>query len=112
MIDPTLTQALIAAGFPLVGGGALGFGCGYILEKLLKLAFLILGGIALLLGYLEFSKWISVNWTTVENQTSTMMTQAAHKTSIIVGQMGHEIPIGLGIMGFAPGVLLGFYKGY
>jgi hypothetical protein len=25
--------------------------------------------------------------------------------------MNHEIPIGMGLLGFAPGVLLGFYKG-
>jgi hypothetical protein len=47
-----------------------------------------LGGIALLLGYLEYQKWISVHWATVENQTSTMITQAAHKVYVVTQQMG------------------------
>jgi uncharacterized membrane protein (Fun14 family) len=45
------TESLISsAGFPLVGGGGIGFGVGYLLKKLIKLAFIALGLIALLLG--------------------------------------------------------------
>ena len=109
IVDPT--QTLITAGFPLVGGGALGFGCGYVIKNLLKLAFLILGGIALLLGYLEYQKWISVDWMTVENQTSTIMSHAANKIAVVTQSMGHEIPIGLGILGFVPGLALGLLRG-
>jgi len=69
MID----QSLISSAFPFVGGAAIGFGTGYLLKKLMKLAFIFLGAVALLLGYLEMQKWISVNWVIVENQTSTMM---------------------------------------
>ena len=113
VVDPTLisTQTLITAGFPLVGGAAIGYGTGYLLKKLLKLAFLILGGIALLLGYLEYQKWISVNWMTVESQTSTIVSHAANKIAVVTQSMGHEIPIGLGIMGFIPGLALGMLKG-
>jgi uncharacterized membrane protein (Fun14 family) len=101
-----IDQSLIICA-PLATGGLFGFGCGYLLKKLLKLALLVLGGIALLLGYLEFSKWISVNWVTVENQTSTMMETAVHKAYVVTSQMGHEIPIGLGVLGFVPGLVLG-----
>jgi uncharacterized membrane protein (Fun14 family) len=111
MIDPTSTQALITAGFPLVGGGLLGAGVGYLLKKLLKLAIIAIGAIALLLGYLEFSKWISVNWLTVENQTQSIMSHAANKIVVITQNMSHEIPIGLGVIGFLPGVAIGLAKG-
>ncbi len=73
----------------MVGGGAIGFVTGYFL-KIAKLLVIALGGIALLLGYLEYQKWISVNWTIVENQTSTMMTRVAHKAYVITQQMGHK----------------------
>jgi uncharacterized membrane protein (Fun14 family) len=110
MIDQTSTL-ISSAGFPLIGGGAIGFGVGYLLKKLIKLAFIALGLIALLLGYLEYQKWISVNWVTVESQTSVLMTHAANKIATITQHMNHEIPIGIGLLGFAPGVAIGFYKG-
>ena|SRR5215831_1422803 len=110
MIDQTSTL-ISSAGFPLIGGGAIGFGVGYLLKKLIKLAFIALGLIALLLGYLEYQKWISVNWVTVENQTSAIMTQAAHKAYVVTQQIGHEIPIGLGVVGFLPGLVIGFARG-
>ncbi|MGC2570237.1 MAG: FUN14 domain-containing protein [Candidatus Nitrosopolaris sp.] len=65
--------------FPLAGGGALGFAVGYALKKVIKFVIVGLGLVALLIGYLENQNWISANWTVIENQTSTMMTQAAHK---------------------------------
>ncbi|HXP48309.1 MAG TPA: FUN14 domain-containing protein [Bacteroidia bacterium] len=108
---PTTESLISSAGFPLVGGGAIGFGVGYLLKNLIKLAFIALGLIALLLGYLEYQKWISVNWVTVENQTSVLMTHAANKIATITQHMNHEIPIGMGLLGFAPGVAIGFYKG-
>jgi hypothetical protein len=49
-----------------------------------------------LIGYLEYQRWITVNWTILENQTSTVMTHAANKAYIITQQMGHCIPVGLG----------------
>jgi uncharacterized membrane protein (Fun14 family) len=106
------TESLISsAGFPLVGGGVIGFGLGYLLKKLIKLAFIAVGLIALLLGFLEFQKWISVNWLTVENQTSTLMSHAAHKVYVVTQQMNHEIPIGLGVIGFMPGLAAGLLRG-
>jgi uncharacterized membrane protein (Fun14 family) len=106
------TESLISsAGFPLVGAGPIGFGVGYLLKKLIKLAFIALGLIALLLGYLEYQKWISVNWVTVENQMSVMMTHAANKIATITQHMNHEIPIGTAVLGFVPGLIAGIYKG-
>jgi len=96
---------------PLAGGGLLGFGVGYLLKKLLKIGIIVIGAIALLIGYLEYQKWISVNWLVVEHETSNMMAQAAHKAAVVTQNMGHEIPIGLGVIGFIPAALLGFAKG-
>ena len=45
---------LISSAFPLVGGGAIGFGVGYVIKKLMKLAFIGLGLVMLVLGYLEY----------------------------------------------------------
>ena len=107
-----IDQSLISTGFPLVGGAAIGFGTGYLLRKLLKLAFIALGLLSLLLGYLEYKHWISVNWGNVETGTSTIMTHIVNKIATITQQMNHEVTVaGLGLLGFAPGVLLGFYKG-
>src|SRR5215467_300951 len=106
-----LTTFATSAGFPLMGGGLIGFSISYALKKIMKLAFIGLGLLALLLGYLSYQKWILVNWATVENQSSTMMEHAAHKVYVVTQQMGHSIPIGAGLMGFVPGVCLGFLKG-
>ena len=108
MIDQT---QLISSAFPLVGGGAIGFGVGYVIKKLMKLAFIGLGLVMLVLGYLEYKHWISVNWTVAENQSNVIMTHVANRIAAVTQHMNHEIPIGIGLLGFAPGVLLGFYKG-
>jgi uncharacterized membrane protein (Fun14 family) len=110
MIDQTSTL-ISSAGFPLIGGGAIGFGSGYLLKKLIKFVFIALGSIALLLGYLEYQKWISVNWMVTENQTQTLMTHAANKLYTITQHMNHEIPIGMAVLGFVPGLALGLAKG-
>jgi uncharacterized membrane protein (Fun14 family) len=102
---------LISSVFPLIGGGAIGFGVGYVIKKLMKLAFIGLGLVMLVLGFLEYKHWISVNWTVTENQSSAIMTHLANKIVTVTQHMNHEIPIGIGLLGFAPGVLLGFYKG-
>jgi hypothetical protein len=60
------------------------------IKKVMKLAFLAIGLVVLLLGYLEIQKWISVNWVTVENQTSTMMTSAAHKAYAVTQHLGRH----------------------
>jgi uncharacterized membrane protein (Fun14 family) len=112
MIDPISIQTLISsAGFPLVGGGALGFAAGYALKKIMKLAFIGLGLLVLVLGYFEYQKWISVNWRTVENSTSSIMTHAVHKITAVTQHMNHEIPIGTAVLGFVSGLALGLYKG-
>ena len=102
---------LISSAFPLVGGGAIGFGVGYVIKKLMKLAFIGLGLVMLVLGFLEYKHWISVNWTVAENQSNIIMTHVVNRIAAVTQHMSHEIPIGMGLLGFAPGVLLGFYKG-
>ena len=111
MIDPVSTQALMSVGTPLLGGGMLGFCVGWALKKVMKLAFLAIGLVVLLLGYLEMQKWVSVNWSTVENQTSTMVQTAAHKAMVVTQHLGHVVPIGLGALGFLPGLALGLARG-
>jgi uncharacterized membrane protein (Fun14 family) len=105
------TQNLISAGAPLVGGGLLGFATGFAIKKIMKLVFIGLGLLMLVLGFLEYKHWISVNWTVAENQSNVIMTHVANRIAAVTQHMNHEIPIGLGLLGFAPGVLLGFYKG-
>jgi uncharacterized membrane protein (Fun14 family) len=50
----TATKGLISSGFQSVGGGAIGFAVGYALKKIMKLAFIGLGLLMLLIGYLEY----------------------------------------------------------
>jgi uncharacterized membrane protein (Fun14 family) len=84
---------------------------GFAIKKIMKLAFIGLGLLALVLGFLEYKHWILVNWTVAENQSSAIMTHVANRIAAVTQHMNHEIPIGMGLLGFAPGVLLGFYKG-
>ena len=105
------TQNLISAGTPLVAGGLVGFATGFAIRKIMKLVFIGLGLLALVLGFLEYKHWISVNWTVAENQSNVIMTHVANRIATVTQHMNHEIPIGIGLLGFAPGVLVGFYKG-
>lgn len=111
-----VADLISSGGVPLIGGGLIGFATGYAMKKITKFVIIGLGLLALLLGYLEYQKWISINWTVVENQTSILMTHAAHKAyqltqTTTTQNMGHEIPIGLGVLGFLPGLALGFARG-
>ena len=89
MIDQT---HLISSAFPLVGGGAIGFGVGYVIKKLMKLAFIGLGLVMLVLGFLEYKHWILVNWTVTENQSSAILTHLANRIATVTQHMSHEIP--------------------
>jgi uncharacterized membrane protein (Fun14 family) len=113
VVDQTLisTQALISAGAPLAGGGLLGLAAGYALKKVMKFALIGFGLLILVIGYLEYKHWISVNWVIIENQTSVIMSHIAHKAYVVTRQMGHEAPIGLGVVGFMPGLAIGLLKG-
>jgi len=106
VVDPT--QSLISLSAPLVGGGLLGFAAGYALMKIMKLALIGFGLLILAIGYLEYKHWITVNWMTVETQTSTIVSHAANKIAVVTQSMSHEIPIGLGVVGFIPGI--GIYR--
>ena len=107
MID----QNLISAGIPLVGGGLLGFATGFAIRKIMKFAFIGLGLLVLVLGFLEYKHWILVNWTVVENQSNVIMTHVANRIAAVTQHMNHEIPTGVGVLGFMPGLVLGLYKG-
>ena len=89
----------------------IGFSVGWAIKKIMKLAFIAIGLFSLFLGYLEYKHWISVNWTVAENQSSAIMTHVANRIAAVTQHMNHEIPIGMSLLEFAPGVLLGFYKG-
>ena len=91
----------ISSAFPLVGGGAIGFGVGYVIKKIMKIAFVGFGLIMLVLGFLEYKHWISVNWTVAENHSSAIMTHVANRIAAVT-HTNHEIPIGMGLLGFAP----------
>jgi hypothetical protein len=65
----------------------------------------------LVLGFLEYKHWISVNWTVAENQSNVIMTHVANRIAAVTQHMNHEIPIDVGVLGFMPGLVLGFYKG-
>jgi len=45
----------------------------------MKLAFIGLGLVMLVLGFLEYKHWISVSWTVAESQSSAIMTHVANR---------------------------------
>jgi uncharacterized membrane protein (Fun14 family) len=53
LVADILTSSITSGGVPLVGGATIGFAAGYFLKKIGKFLVIALGGIALLLGYLE-----------------------------------------------------------
>jgi uncharacterized membrane protein (Fun14 family) len=63
-----------------IGGpaGLLDFATGFAIRKIMKLAFIGLGLLALVLAFFEYKHWILVNWTAAENQSSAIMTQVAN----------------------------------
>ena len=95
----------------MIGGGLIGFCVGWSIKKVIKLAFIAIGLLSLLLGYLEYKHWISVNWTVTESQSTAILTHLANKIATVTQHMNHEIPIGVGVLGFMPGIALGLYKG-
>ena len=68
-------------GLPLVGDSVTGFVTGYFLKKLLKIIFLGIGLVFALVAFLQYRKWISVDWVTVQNQTGTF---AQHSTQQVL----------------------------
>ena len=105
-------------GLPLVGGGFIGFLC----KKLIKLAIIGLGLIFVLIAYLEYQKWIIVDWSTVQTQTSAFIQTSAQKTLDVINNTAQDLahnnlnhidavyPI-LGVVGFVPGFILGLTRG-
>ena len=88
-----------------------GFATGFAIKKIMKLAFIGLGLLVLILGFLEYKHWILLNWTLTENQSSAIMTHVVNKIATVTQHMNHELPISVGVLGFMPGLVLGFYKG-
>ena len=99
-----IDQNLISAETPLVGGGLLGFATGFAIKKIMTLVFIGLGLLMLVLGFLEYKHWISVNWTLAENQSNVIMTHVANRIAAVTQHVNHEIPIGMGLLGFEASV--------
>ena len=72
-----------------------------------RLAFIGLDLVMLVLGFLEYEHWISVNWTVTENQSSVILTHLANKIATVTPRD----TIDVGVFGFMPGLTLGLYKG-
>jgi len=75
-------QLISSVGFRLIGGGLIGFATGFAIKKIMKLAFIGLGLLALALAFFEYKHWISVNWTVAENQSNVIMTHVANRIGI------------------------------
>jgi uncharacterized membrane protein (Fun14 family) len=120
MMD-TLTS-LMSHGLPIVGGGFIGFVLGYICRKLIKIAIVGLGSIFALLAFLQYKKWIAVDWTVVQNRTSTFLERSSQEMLAVINNTATELskhnlnhldvayPI-LGVTGFIPGFIFGLSRG-
>lgn len=114
--------SLIPHGLPVVGGGFIGFTLGYICGKLIRIAIIGLGLIFALLAFLEYKKWIAVDWYVIQNQTDAFLERSSQQMLTIVnntatGLSRHNLnhvdvayPI-LGITGFIPGFIFGLSRG-
>jgi uncharacterized membrane protein (Fun14 family) len=121
MVD-TVTNLIPYGGLPLLGGGLVGFVLGWLCRKLLKLAIIGLGLIFALLAYLQYQKWIKVDWTVAQNETSRFLEHSSQKLMSVVNETSMELskhnynhldiayPV-FGVIGFAPGFLLGLARG-
>jgi uncharacterized membrane protein (Fun14 family) len=120
MMD-TLTS-LIPHGLSIVGGGLIRFILGYICRKLVRIAIVGLGLILALLAFLEYKKWIAVDWAVVQNQTSVFLERSSQQMLAVVNNTATELsnhnlnhldaaaPI-LGVTGFIPGFIFGLSRG-
>jgi uncharacterized membrane protein (Fun14 family) len=107
---------------PILGGGFIGFVLGYICRKLIKIAIIGLGLIFALLAFLEYKKWIAVDWDVVQNQTNAFLERSSEQMLSVVsntatGLSKHNLnhldaayPI-LGVTGFIPGFIFGLSRG-
>jgi uncharacterized membrane protein (Fun14 family) len=86
----TLTS-LIPHGLPIVGGGFMSFVLGYISRKLIKIAIVGLGLIFGLLAFLEYKKWITVDWAVVQNQTSGFLEQSSQQILLVINNTAAEL---------------------
>ena len=121
VVDSISTATLMNAGAPLLGGGILSFAMGYVLTKLLKLALIGVGLILAFIAFLEYKKWISVNWDIVQSQAGAFVQHSTQQVMDVVNNTARElgnthavvgavVPI-LGITGFVPGLFLGLSRG-
>jgi uncharacterized membrane protein (Fun14 family) len=120
MMD-TLTS-LIPHGLPIVGGGLIGFILGYICRKLIKIVIIGLGLIFALLAFLDYKKWIAVDWYVIQNQTSAFLARSSQQMLSVLNSTATELskhnlnhlgvayPI-LGLTGFIPGFIFGLSRG-
>ena len=74
----------IHTALPLVAGASSGFAMGYVLKKLLKLALIGVGLILAFIDFLEYKKWISVNWDIVQSQTGAFVQHSTQQVMDVV----------------------------
>jgi uncharacterized membrane protein (Fun14 family) len=78
-------------GLSLVSGGLIGFTMGYICKKLVKLAIVGFGLIFILITYLAYQKWIAVDWTIVQSQTSSFLQTSTQKMLDVVNKTAQDL---------------------
>ena len=120
VIESITTTTAIQAGVALGGGGITGFAIGYALKKLIKVAIIGFGLILTLIAYLEYRRWMSVNWDVVQNQTGAFIEHSTQQMMDVINNTARELgnhhqldatfPV-LGVTGFVPGILLGLSRG-
>lgn len=115
-------NSLIPQALPIVGGAGIGYAMGWLCKKLIKIAIIGIGLILALLAYLEYQKWIIVDWHVVENQTSTLLQHSTQQMLNVVNKTAADLnthnlnhidiayPL-LGVTGFLPAFIFGLMKG-
>jgi uncharacterized membrane protein (Fun14 family) len=77
----------------IVVGGFAGFMIGYFIRKIIKVILFALGGVLLLIMYLQYQGLISVNVYKVQNFTYTLINFIANFTTNILSYQGNNFTI-------------------
>ena len=118
-----LTSELPAEDFLFSAGGGFLFGtvAGYALNKVMKLAAIIIGLFVAALTYLSYRGWVDVKWAAMEDASRNTLTNASeqivHALNNTATQFtSHPSTVAAGLpvaamVGFVPGIMMGIRKG-
>jgi uncharacterized membrane protein (Fun14 family) len=84
MITEVLGPGMETLLFSVGGGGLLGYIAARALRVIMRIAAVIIGAFILMLAFLSYKGWITANWGTIQNQTTSFVYNASAQVMHIV----------------------------